>query len=180
MEPGSIILIVIAIAIVILFITQYNTIKTLQNKVRQSKSGIDVALTKRFDLIPNLVECVKGYCKHEEKVLNDVTKARADYYKSKSLAVGEITNNKTKDILLLAEKYPSLKSSSQFIELQAALERTESSLAAARRLYNSDVTMYNTKIGTFPGNIFATFMGAKLEKTFEADESVKSNVQVKL
>lgn len=180
MEPSLIILIAIVIAIVILCIIQYNTIKTLQNKVRQSKSGIDVALTKRFDLIPNLVECVKGYCKHEEKVLNDVTKARADYYKSKSLAVGEITNNKTKDILLLAEKYPSLKSSSQFIELQAALERTESSLAAARRLYNSDVTMYNTKIGTFPGNIFAAFMGAKLEKTFEADESVKSNVQVKL
>ena len=177
--PGIIVIIAIALLFII-FIIEYNTIKSLQNKVKQSRSGIDVALTKRFDLIPNLVECVKGYCKHEEKVLEEVTKARTDYLKSKNLGVGKIANSKTQDVLLLAEKYPELKASTQFIELQASLERTESSLAAARRLYNSDVTMYNTKIQTFPGNVFAGFMGAKQEEFFETEESAKSNVKVNL
>ena len=177
---GSIIAVLIVVLIIVFFVSEFNTIKSLQNKVKQSRSGVDVALTKRFDLIPNLVECVKSYCAHEEKVLTEVTKARSDYMASRALQDGEIANSKTNDILLLAEKYPSLKASSQFIELQASLERTESSLAAARRLYNSDVTMYNTKIQTFPGNIFAGFMGAKEENFFEADQAAKENVKVKI
>ena len=177
---GSIIAVLIVVLIIVFFVSEFDTIKSLQNKVKQSRSGVDVALTKRFDLIPNLVECVKGYCAHEEKVLTEVTKARSDYMASRALQDGEIANSKTNDILLLAEKYPSLKASSQFIELQASLERTESSLAAARRLYNSDVTMYNTKIQTFPGNIFAGFMGAKEENFFEADQAAKENVKVKI
>lgn len=177
---GSIIAVLIVVLIIVFLVSEFNTIKSLQNKVKQSRSGVDVALTKRFDLIPNLVECVKGYCAHEEKVLTEVTKARSDYMASRALQDGEIANSKTNDILLLAEKYPSLKASSQFIELQASLERTESSLAAARRLYNSDVTMYNTKIQTFPGNIFAGFMGAKEENFFEADQAAKENVKVKI
>lgn len=180
MGPGVIIVIVIFVLLLIIYIVEYNSIKSLQNKVKQSRSGIDVALTKRFDLIPNLVECVKGYCEHEEKVLTEVTKARAEYLSTKNLNDGEIVNNKTKDILLLAEKYPSLKASSQFLELQASLERTENSLSAARRLYNSDVTMYNTKIQSFPGNIFASLMGAKQEKIFEAEESSRNNIKVKI
>ena len=178
MNSGVITIGVIIVFLIIFYIVEYNTIKSLHNKVYQSKSGIDVALTKRFDLIPNLVETVKGYCKHEEKLLNDVTKARSEYLSSKSIAVGEIANNKTHDILLLAEKYPDLKASTQFIELQASLERTESSLSAARRLYNSDVNMYNTKIQTFPGNIIAGFMGAKQENYFEAEKSAKANVKI--
>ena len=158
MEPVVIILIVLALIGLIICVVQYNSIKSLKNKVSQSRSGIDVALTKRFDLIPNLVECVKGYCSHEEKVLTDVVEARAEYLNTKKLSDGESLNNKTNEILLLAEKYPNLKASSQFLELQSALERTENSLAAARRLYNSDVTIYNTKIQTFPGNIFAIFI----------------------
>lgn len=177
MGPGIIIAVIILV-LVIIFIIEYNTIKSLQNKVKQSKSGIDVALTKRFDLIPNLVECVKGYCKHEEKVLEDVTKARTDYLSTKSIEAGNIVNNKTNEILLLAEKYPNLKASSQFLELQSALERTESSLSAARRLYNGDVNMYNTKIQTFPGNIFANLIGAKPEKLFEAEENARKKINV--
>ena len=180
MGPGVIIIIVIVLVALIFCIIQHNTIKSLQNKVKQSRSGIDVALTKRFDLIPNLVECVKGYCEHEEKVLEEVTKARADYLSSKKLSDGELVNNKTADLLLLAEKYPTLKASDQFIELQASLERTESTLAAARRLYNSDVTLYNMKIQTFPGSLFAGLMGATEEKLFEADAAAKENVKVKI
>lgn len=178
MEIGIIIGVIVVI-ILITFIVQYNSIKSLQNKVEQSKSGIDVALTKRFELIPNLIECVKGYCAHEEKILEDVTHARAEYMKSKNLAVGEDANNKTNAVLMLAEKYPDLKASSNFIELQTALERTESSLAAARRLYNSDVTMFNTKIQTFPGNIFAAIIGAKQQDLFKAEEQAKEKIQVK-
>ena len=180
MGPGVITIIIVIIIIFIIYMVEYNTIRGLQNKVKQSRSGIDVALTKRFDLIPNLVECVKGYCEHEEKVLAEVTKARTDYLTTKNLRDGELVNHKTADVLLLAEKYPNLKASSQFIELQASLERTESALAAARRLYNSDVTIYNTKIQTFPGSLFAGFMGANPEKFFEADVSAKENVKVKI
>ena len=152
----------------------------MQNKVKQSRSGIDVALTKRFDLIPNLVECVKGYCEHEEKVLKEVTEARTEYLSNKNLKVGENVNAKFAEVLLLAEKYPNLKANSQFMELQAQLERTENSLSAARRLYNSDVTMYNTKIQSFPSNIIAGIIGAKDENFFEAEKEAKSNVKVKI
>ena len=180
MNLGVIISIVIAIVIVVFIIVEFNSIKGLQNKVKQSRSGIDVALTKRFDLIPNLVECVKGYCKHEEKVLSEVTKAREEYLKSKKLNSGEIANDKCNDVLLLAEKYPELKANSQFIELQASLERTENSLSAARRLYNSDVTLYNTKIQSFPSNIIAMFMNVKQENFFEAEKNVRENVKLKI
>lgn len=180
MGTGAIIVLVVVVVILLFIVLEYNSIKSLKNKVKQSRSGIDVALEKRFDLIPNLVECVKGYCDHEEKVLKEVTEARAEYLSSKDLKVGEGLNNKCNDVLLLAEKYPNLKASSQFLELQAALERTENSLSAARRLYNSDVTMYNTKIQTFPSSVIAGFMGATEESFFEAEEQAKSNVKVKI
>ena len=175
-----IIFIVILLIVLVFSIVEYNSIKGLQNKVKQSRSGIDVALTKRFDLIPNLVECVKGYCEHEEKLLAEVTKARANYLSSKTLEDGEIASKKCNDILLLAERYPSLKASSQFIELQASLERTENSLSAARRLYNGDVTLYNTKIQSFPANIIAGFMKAEPENFFEAEKPARDNVKVKI
>ena len=180
MGTAQIIVLAIVIAFLLFIIVQYNLIKSLHNKIQQSRSGIDVALTKRFDLIPNLIECVKGYCEHEEKVLTEITKARTEYLSNKDLQTGEIVNNKCNDVLLLAEKYPALKSNSQFIELQAALERTENSLSAARRLYNSDVNLYNTKIQVFPANIIASFMGAKQENYFEAEEASKKNVNVKI
>ena len=170
----------IIVIIFVIIILEYNSIKTLQNKVKQSRSGIDVALTKRFDLIPNLVECVKGYCEHEEKVLKEVTEARTEYLSNKNLKVGENVNAKFAEVLLLAEKYPNLRANSQFMELQAQLERTENSLSAARRLYNSDVTMYNTKIQSFPSNIIAGIIGAKDENFFEAEKEAKSNVKVKI
>ena len=173
------VIIVVAILIIVLFfIIEFNSVKSLQNKVKQSRSGIDVALTKRFDLIPNLIECVKGYCEHEEKVLNELTKARSAYLSNKNLQTGKIANDKCNDVLLLAEKYPNLKASSQFIDLQAALERTENSISAARRLYNGDVTVYNTKIQVFPTNIIAKIMGAKPEDLFEA--SAKENIKVNI
>ena len=180
MSTTVIVILVVVLVVLIFIIAQYNSIKSLQNKVKQSRSGIDVALEKRFDLIPNLIECVKGYCEHEEKLLSEITKARTEYLSNKDLATGEVLNNKCNDVLLLAERYPNLKASEQFLELQAQLERTESGLSAARRLYNSDVTMYNTKIQVFPASIIAGFMGAKPENFFEAEEAAKKNVKVQI
>lgn len=177
--PG-LILILLILLIVIVYVTIYNRIKSLKNKVDQSKSGIDVALNKRFDLIPNLVECVKGYAKHEEKVLTEVTAEREAYQKNNSIENGARLNRKCGQILALAEQYPDLKASNQFLELQSALQKTESELSAARRLYNSDATMYNTEIQKIPTNIVAMTMGAKRAELFELDDEAKrENIKVK-
>lgn len=160
-------------------IAEFNSIRRLSNKVKQSKSGIDVSLTKRFDLIPNLVECVKGYMQYEEKVLQSLTEQRQKYEASKSIVDGEKTNKEVNQILALAEKYPNLKSNEQFLKLQEELEKTESQIAAARRLYNSDVTMYNTKISVFPSSIIAFLMRAKKQELYDAEEEAKNKQNVK-
>ncbi len=171
-------IILFLIVILLFIIALFNSIKRLHNKVLQSKSGIEVALTKRFDLIPNLVECVKGYMNYEEKVLTEVIEEREKFYQNKDINDGINLNNKCNNLLALSEKYPDLKASNQFIELQAALERTENQVSAARRLYNSDVTLYNTKIQLFPNNIIAKIMKFKTEKLFEADDESKSSVKI--
>ena len=167
------ILIIVLIIILIIYVIEYNLVKTLHNKVLQSKSGIDVILNKRFDLIPNLVECVKEYEKYEQQVLQDIMKERQEYYNTKSLIKGNEVNNKCNSILALSEDYPILKSNEQFLNLEKSLEKIENQLQASRRLYNSDVTMYNTKISTFPGNIFALFMHMEREELFEYEEKDK-------
>lgn len=170
----------IVVILVLFFIVEFNIIKGLQHKVSQSKSGIDVALKNRFDLIPNLVECVKGYCEHEEKVLVEVTKEREAFYKNNNLEEGMNLSAKCNQILALSEKYPDLKSNSNFLELQASLNKIEIELSASRRLYNSDCTMFNTKIDTFPGNIVAGIMGARPEQLFEIENpQERENVQIK-
>ena len=168
------------VVLIVFFIFEYNTIKRLQNKISQSKSGVDVALKHRFDLIPNLVECVKGYCAHEEKVLVEVTKEREAYYKNSNLEDGMKLNAKCNQILALSEQYPDLKANTQFLDLQASLNKIETELTASRRLYNSDCTMYNTKIDTFPGNLVAGIIGANKEKLFEIENNTeRENIQVK-
>jgi len=173
-------LIIGLVLLVLFFIFEFNLIKTLKNKVLQSRSGIDVALNKRFELIPNLVECVKGYCKYEEKVLTEITAERENFYNTNSLKDGMNLNEKCNKVLGLCEKYPDLKASQNFLDLQATLERIENELSAARRLYNGDVTLYNTKIQTFPGNIIANFLEAETQELFEVEESKKQNINVDL
>ncbi|MBP3597122.1 MAG: LemA family protein [Clostridia bacterium] len=165
---------------IVLVIVKYNKIKTLHNKVKQSRSSIDVYLTQRFDLIPNLVECVKGYAKHEKELFVQITELRAAYNQSKDLKKGAELNNKFNDILLLEENYPDLKANENFLNLQKNLSKMESQLQAARRLYNSDVTIYNTDIETFPGNLFSTIFNFKKEELFEIEEMKKVNIKVDL
>ena len=158
---------------------KYNSIIQNRNKVKQAASGIDVYLTQRFDLIPNLVECVKGYMKHEKEVLTEITRARSMYLQSKNLKEGEELNKKCNMIMAVAEEYPELKASEQFLNLQKNLSKMESQLQAARRVYNAEVNTYNNSIQTFPGNIMAGFFNFKEEEYFEAEAGARNNIEIK-
>ena len=172
-------ILIVLVVLIIFYIAEYNTIKSLQKKVEQSKSAIDVYLNQRFDLIPNLIECVKGYSKHDKELLTEIVEERRVYENTKSLEMANRINNHFNSLLALQEAYPDLKASEQFLNLQDSLEKMESQLQAARRLYNGDVTLYNTKITTFPGNVIASTMGAKEIELFEIEEYKKENISVK-
>lgn len=178
----SIFLIILIILIILLSIIlkQYNSLVKLKNKVQQAESGIDVYLNQRFDLIPNLVECVKGYAKHEQQVLENITQLRAEYSKSKNLKEAEKLNNGINQVIAIAEQYPELKASEQFLNLQRNLSKIESQLQAARRIYNNEVTKYNTKITTVPSNIIAGLFGFKEANLFTIEEYKKENIKIDL
>ena len=173
--------IVIGIIILIIF-SMYNSLVKLRNKVKQAKSGIDVYLNQRFDLIPNLVECVKGYSKHEKEIFENIVNLRTQYMNNKNnnLKQAEELNNNMNQIIAVAENYPELKASEQYLNLQKNLSKIESQLQAARRIYNNEVTKYNTKIGTVPSNIIANIFGFKEESLFTIEEYKKENIKVDL
>ncbi len=166
--------------ILLFLFSQYNGLVKRKKKVEQAKSGIDVYLTQRFNLIPNLVECVKGYTKHEEKIFEDIAKMRAKYMNSKDLKEGAELNTACNSLLAYAENYPELKSSEQFLNLQKNLSKMESQLQAARRIYNGEVTRYNTKISVIPTNIIAGICGFKEYDLFEIEEAEAKNINVKI
>ena len=171
-----ILLIIIAI-ILIIVLQMYNKLVNLRNKVKQSESGIDVYLNQRFDLIPNLVECVKAYSKHEQSIFTEIAALRTGYMnKSKDIKSAEKLNNKMNQLVAVAENYPDLKASEQYLNLQKNLTKIESQLQAARRIYNSDVI----KLETVPSNIVANLFGFKPAQLFEIEEYKKENVNIKL
>lgn len=169
--------IILAIFIIII-ICIYNVIINLRNNVNRSKSGIDVYLQQRFDLIPNLIEVTKGYMNYEKEVLEKITRLRAMYNENKDInAINEL-NYQYNNIMANVENYPSLKASEQFLKLQKTLIKIESQLQAARRIYNNDVTKYNTKINTFPNNIVATIFRFKEIDLFVLDGNDKVNIEM--
>lgn len=169
----------IAVIIILLIIlAQYNNLIRLKKKVEQAKSGIDVYLNQRFDLIPNLVECVKGYSNYEKETLENITKMRVDYNQTKSLKQGERLNNNINKIMAVAENYPDLKASEQFLNLQKNLSKIESQLQAARRIYNMEVTNYNTKISIVPTNIIAKIFRFKETELFKIEEIQRENIKL--
>ncbi|MCU0849321.1 MAG: LemA family protein [Spirochaetes bacterium] len=155
-----------------------------KNQVRNAEGSIDALLKKRFDLIPNLVETVKKYMKHERETLSAVTGMR-----TKTLSPGLTADERDKinaqleralgSIMLTAEQYPDLKASSNFIQLQAALNETEEQISAARRAFNASVTDYNNALEMFPSNVFAALLRYKHKEVFTAAEEEKENVSVK-
>lgn len=172
-----IILVIIAI-IIISVIASYNKIVKLQNKVSNSESGIDIYLNQRFDLIPNLVECVKGYAKHETELLENIVKQRTDYSQDKNLKNASELNNNLNTIIAVAENYPELKANEQFLNLQNNLIKMESQLQAARRIYNNDVQRYNTSIQTIPNNIVAAIFNFKEKEFFQIEEYKRENIKI--
>lgn len=175
---------IIALIIVVLFfiivLSMYNGLIRKRNAVKQSRSSIDVYLTQRFDLIPNLIETVKGYAKHEKEVFESITKLRSEYEQTKDLEKASELNKQIDNILLISENYPELKSSENFLNLQKNLAKMEDQLQAARRLYNTDVTSYNTSLQIFPTNLVASAFHFKEEKLFELEAGKQQNIKVEL
>ena len=171
---------IIIVLLVVFVISLYNTLVQLRLKVKNAWSQIDVQLQRRFDLIPNLVECVKVYMKYEESVFTKIAELRAEYNNSKDLKKGEQLNSEFNNLLAVGESNPDLKASEQFLNLQKSLIKMESQLQAARRVYNGDVTLYNTTISEFPNNIFASIFNFKEEELFEIEEYKKENIKIDL
>ena len=171
-------IIIIVIAILLVLLIMYNRLVKKRNAVKQSRSSIDVYLTQRFDLIPNLVECVKGYAKHEEKLLESITKLRTEYNVSKDLNKASLLNTQMNKLIAIVENYPDLKASENFLNLQKNLTKVEDQLQAARRLYNMDVTAYNTAIQVFPTNLIASAFNFTEEKLFELEPGKGENVKI--
>lgn len=173
------IILIAIIAIVLIMIAGiYNSLVRLKNRAKEAWADIDVQLKRRYDLIPNLVETVKGYATHERKLFENVTKARAEAMKAEESGdpkkVGEKENvlaGTLKSLFAVAENYPDLKASQNFLELQRDLRDTEDKIQAARRFYNGNVRDLNIKIESFPSNIIASMFGFKQMNLFEIQEA---------
>jgi len=178
-----IILLVIVAIIVIYLISTYNSFVKLKNMVKEGFSTMDIYMQKRNDLIPNVVESVKGYAKHEKETLNQVIEARnkalqANTSSDKAAAEGQVESAVGK-LLALSENYPELKANENFINLQNQLNSVETDIANARSYYNGVVKTLNTKIGSFPSSLVADFANIKEEPLYEVDKvAARDNVSV--
>lgn len=179
----TLILIGIILILIVYLVATYNGFVILKTRIGEALSGIDVQLKRRADLIPNLVETVKGYAKHEKSVFENVTRARAALLKAESLPQKAEANNMLtgalKSLFAVAEAYPALRASENFQDLQRQLEDTEDKVAYSRQFYNSNVLDYNTKVKIFPSNLIAGSFGFKEYEFFEATDEEKKKVKVK-
>jgi len=172
----------IIVLLFLYFVGTYNALVILKNRIKEAFSGIDVQLKRRTDLIPNLVETVKGYAKHEKEVFTNVTKARSALMKAETpkdkAEADNMLSGALKSLFAVAESYPELQSSQNFKELQRQLEDTEDKIAYSRQFYNSNVLEYNAKVKIFPSNLIANTFGFKEEEFFEAKEKEREAVKV--
>jgi len=173
--------IIILLALVV--IALYNSLVKLRLRVKNAWSQIDVQLQRRFDLIPNLVETVKGYMGHESNVLTDIAKLRTAWADASSVhEKAELDNQLSgvlKTIMAVSENYPDLKASTNFTELQQELANTENKISFSRQFYNDSVTIYNTKIQVVPSNIIASMFNFQPEEFFKAEsDEARQNVKV--
>lgn len=177
------ILLIIVVLIVLFIISVYNNLVTLKQRAKNSFSQMDVQLQRRFDLIPNLVETVKGYMAHESDTLAKVTELRTSWANAKTVdekaKVDNELSSTLKTIMAVAEAYPDLKANQNFSNLQAELSETEDKISYSRQFYNDSVTRYNTKLELFPSNIIASMFHFTPESLFEVDNSeARKNVKV--
>lgn len=179
----TLIIIIAIVAIIVLFIfLAYNGLVTARVRISEASSQIDVQLKRRTDLIPNLVETVKGYAKHEKDVFENVTKARASLMSATSTKdkaqANDFLSNSLKSLFAVAENYPDLKASQNFSELQEELSDTENKIAYSRQFYNSNVMDYNTKLQTVPTNFIGNMFHFQPAEFFAADDKDKEPVKV--
>lgn len=179
---GWVVLLVLAV-VILGFILIYNGLITSRNRVENAWSQIDVQLKRRADLIPNLVETVKGYAKHEKSVFENVTKARAQMLGASSVHDKAVAENMLagalKSLFAVAEAYPQLKANENFSLLQEELAGTESKVAFARQFYNDNVQVFNTSLEVFPSNLVAGLLRLQSREYFEAEEGERGPVKVK-
>jgi len=179
----EIIIVLILIVVVVAVIWLYNGLINLRNRVKNAWSQIDVQLKRRTDLIPNLVETVKGYASHEKGVFENVTKARSSLMNATGVQESAEANNQLtgalKSLFAVAENYPDLKASQNFRELQAQLTETEDKIAYSRQFYNDTVLRYNNKVQMFPSNILASLFKFNEAEFFEIAEGERAVPEVK-
>ena len=179
-----VIVLVVVLALIAMFVIgMYNNLVTLKMRVKNAWAQIDTQLKRRFDLIPNLVETVKGYAAHEQDTLEKVIAARNNYASASSVEDKAAANNALsqtlKSIFALSESYPDLKANQNFMALQTELTGTEDKITYSRQFYNDTVQMYNTAIMRFPANLIAGMFGYTEEPFFQIDEAEKEPVKVK-
>lgn len=178
----NIVIILVIVAIVVFVWFLYNSIIVAKLRISEALSQIDVQLKRRADLIPNLVEAVKGYAKHEKSLFEKVTQQRASLVSAKSVEEKAKANNQLtetfKSIFAVAESYPDLKASQNFLDLQDEVSDTENKIAYSRQFYNSNVLDYNTKLKVFPNVLIAGLLGFKEAEFFAANEEERKHVKV--
>lgn len=178
--------IIIAIVVLILIYlgVTYNGFVKLNNTVKEAFSTMDVYLKKRWDLIPNIVEIVKGYAKHEESTLKEIIELRNSTYDNMSANEKVDTNNKLSQginkLMAIAESYPDLKANENFKDLSQQLTKVEDDIANSRKYYNGSVRIFNDKVQMFPSNIVARILGFRERKMFEVIEDERKNIKIEL
>jgi LemA protein len=175
MEPISIVVIAVAVLLVVWVIGMYNSLVKIRQQCRESWSVIDTELKRRYDLIPNLVETVKAYAKHESGVLRAVTEARSKAAASTGSPASQAADENVlvgamRQMYGVVERYPDLKANQNFLKLQEELANTEDRIQAARRFYNANVRDMNTRVEVFPSNILAAIFGFQREEFFEVED----------
>lgn len=184
MEVTTLMYIILTILLILIILTlaKYNKLIKYQNRVKKAQANIEIYLNKRFDLIPNLVECVKSYTNYEGSTLEGIVLLRSRYNneKYKSISDAKEMNDNLNDFLAVVENYPNLKANTQYVSLQNELARIENELERARHIYNDEVTKYNTIIESVPSNIVAWLFAFKKAMLFKVDDAKKENINLSI
>ena len=173
---------IIVVFLIFIFVS-YNSFIKANNKVKEAFATMDTYMKKRWDLIPNLVETVKGYAGHEKDTLESIIKARSNYddmSQNEKLSANEDISGQISKIMMLSESYPELKANQNFLDLSSNLTKVEDEIMNSRKYYNAVVRLFNNKVEMFPSNILAKIFGFKQYKMFEATDSERQNVKVEL
>lgn len=177
-------ILIIAVVLVVLFVWfTYNALATGKVRIKEAFSGIDVQLKRRIELVPNLIESVKGYAKHEKELLENVTKARSSLMRAgttqEKAQSDNMLSSALKSLFAISENYPDLKASKNFLQLQEELSDIEAKIAYARQFFNTNVSSYNSTLVNFPSSLIGGIFGFKEEEFFEAEDEERKSVKVK-